>query len=190
MFMRMSLFSILACYMAGCTSTSVDGRSATRQDHVTFTKSVPGEGSFVMYAFLRSRQVHTLGYVPEGGKPAVSDRTTMLRDADAAEFERLFTADRMATYRADEWKGSGDAGDKIENCPPAQRVCSPAAPGQTATDCMCVPLPGSLSALQYEVGLDGVAGVRGALTFRQPMGEATTEMIESLESIRSFHFGK
>jgi hypothetical protein len=186
------LLGIALVTLAGCASNSGDAHTSTeRQNHVTYRKSVPSEGDFVMYAFLESNKVHTLGFTPTaGGAAAVEDKTTALGAEEARTLEGLFTAARCERYRADQWKGQGTK-PPITECPEAQRVCGPLAPGQTEPACLCMAPPGSVSALQYEVAFDGVGeGQHGLFTFREPMSEVTSELVTTLDEIRRHHFGK
>ena len=188
---------LLLVFVLGTTTACASGIGdahgmPSHQNYVTFTKSVPGEGNFVMYAFIPPKQVHTLGYTPGAeGQTVVEDKTSTLRDEDSAAFERLFTLERCTTYHADEWKGPGGEAAP-QKCPDTQRVCSPTPPGgQGQPVCMCVPPPGSLSVRQYEVAFEGVGEAQhGLFTFRDPMTAVTSEMVTALEEIRRHHFGK
>jgi hypothetical protein len=182
---------VLALMALGCASSSGEGgsRSLTKENVVAFTKNVPGEGAFVMYANLASADVLTLAYLSGATTgPSVDNglaKSTALRPEDFATFQRVFASGRLETYRADDWKGEGAA---RTTCPDVERVCGP---GQSGADCLCAAPPGSVSALQYDVVWNGVPGSpNGMFTFREPMGETTRELVVELEAIRQFHFGR
>jgi len=184
--------SWLLVLASGCGVT--EGYPGTPPSLVMYTKLVPVEGTFVMYALPQTRQVHTLSYTPTGpdAKVVVSSKVTDLGEEDVAAFDRVFASDKLALYRADEVVVDPDAAlppTKIEDCPEAWRICGPPPSSGLPMSCLCAPPAGSIGMLQYEVEWRK-AGEHAAFTFREARGPLTTELIGTLEGIRARHFGE
>ena len=174
----MLLWGLVSLVLSCSSTTTGDGRgmgSTQRQEYISFTKNAPGEGSLVMYAFLDSPKVTTLAYLQREGKPVVDSKDGALEEGEQATLEQLFTGQLRSAYSADNYTGPG--------CPESERVCSPTATGLPPT-CRC-----NTPTLQFEVVYHRLQEY-GSYWFREPLGEATTAMVNALEAMRSHHYGK
>jgi hypothetical protein len=178
-------FVSLALSCSSTTTGDARGQGSTaRGDYLAFTKNVPGEGTFVMYALLASNKVSALAYTQKDGKAVVDSKDGPLEESERATIDQLFTGELRTAYGADNWTGQGST--TPTNCPESEKICTP---GQTTPTCICMPPPGSTTVLQYDVVYNRLTDY-GSYKLREPMGQATTDMVNALEAMRVHHYGK